>query len=164
MPEQLKEQNISLNRLWSKQDGIYHAYAARCGLSAAAFWVLYSLCETNEVYTQKAMAEMWCFPKQTVNSAIASLVKMGYVRLEQLAGARNSKTVKLTQQGVDIGEKLIQPLIDAELRALKNMTEQEREMFLRLTEKQYTLLQTEMDLLYASEKVDFRLEREEGDK
>ena len=158
--EKVQEQNKHLNLLWSIQDGIYHEYAARCGLSAAAFWVLYSLCETKKIYTQNMLASMWCFPKQTVNSAITTLVKMSYVELEQITGSRNSKAVKLTAQGLNISNRMIQPLINAELRALQKMTNQEREQFLNLIEKQTHLLQTEIDLIYQDETIDFKSSKE----
>lgn len=45
---------------------------------------------------------MWYFPRQTVNSAIMNLVKIGYIKLEQIQGARNSKAVILTEQGLNI--------------------------------------------------------------
>ena len=118
------------------QDQLYQTYATRCGLSSVSFWVLYTLSEADEVYTQNALAEMWYFPKQTVNSAIAGLVKTGYIRLEQIAGARNSKAVKLTEQGLDVCKRLVNPLVHAELSALLKMSEEERRMFLELSDKQ----------------------------
>ena len=144
----VKEQNITLNQIYKKQSELYHNYAVRYGFSDAAFWVLYSLCETDEVYTQNALAEMWCFPKQTVNSAISSLVKTGYIKLEQIAIARNSKAVKLTELGTDICSSIIIPLIEAEQRALLKMTKMERDMFIALSEKQYKLFQSEIDTIY----------------
>lgn len=157
MLKTVKEQNLELNRLWRMQDQLYQAYAARCGLSSVSFWALYTLNETDEVYTQNALAEMWYFPKQTVNSAIAGLVKMGYVRLEQIAGARNSKAVKLTEQGLTICKRIVDPLVHAELRALLNMSEEERRMFLELSDKQQRFLQAELDAIYQNEAADFNL-------
>lgn len=161
--EKVKEQNVAMNRLWSKRDELYHTYAAHCGFSAAAFWVLYSLCETDQVYTQNMLAERWCFPKQTVHSAIAGLVKTGYVRLEQLAGPRNSKAVTLTEKGADVGMRMIKPLLEAGQRALLKLSEQERQQFLDLTEKQYRLLQAEIDSVYQDE-TDSRLSLRDGNR
>ncbi|WP_418665772.1 MarR family winged helix-turn-helix transcriptional regulator [Allofournierella sp.] len=164
MLKTVKEQNLELNRLWRMQDQLYQTYATRCGLSSVSFWALYTLRETDEVYTQNALAEMWYFPKQTVNSAIAGLVKMGYVRLEQIAGARNSKAVKLTEQGLDVCKRLVNPLVNAELSALLKMSQEERQMFLELSDKQLRLLQAELDAVYQDEAIDFNSARKEVQK
>ena len=121
-------------------------------------WVLYALSEADEVYTQNALAEMWYFPKQTVNSAIAGLVKTGYIRLEQIAGARNSKAVKLTEQGLDVCKRLVNPL------ALLKMSEEERRMFLELSDKQQRFLRAELDAVYQDEAVDFNAGSKEVQK
>ena len=164
MLKTVKEQNLELNSLWRMQDQLYQTYATRCGLSSVSFWALYTLSETDEVYTQNALAEMWYFPKQTVNSAIAGLVKMGYVRLEQIAGARNSKAVKLTEQGLDVCKRLVNPLVNAELSALLKMSEEERQIFLELSDKQQRLLQAELDAIYQDEAIGFDLSSKEVQK
>ena len=122
------------------------------------------LSEADEVYTQNALAEMWYFPKQTVNSAIAGLVKTGYIRLEQIAGARNSKAVKLTEQGLDVCKRLVNPLVHAELSALLKMSEEERRMFLELSDKQQRFLRAELDAVYQDEAVDFNAGSKEVQK
>lgn len=147
----VKEQSIYLNKLWKMQEDVYHKYAAHCGLSSVSFWVLYSLYESSEIYTQNTLAELWCFPKQTVNSAISSLVKKGLVSLEQISGARNSKAVKLTPVGIELCTKIITPLVNVELRALSKMSNEERELFIQLSEKQLSLLQEEAKVLYKEE-------------
>lgn len=76
--------NAALNALYMEQDDIYSAYAAHFGLSVTAFWILYAICESDEVKTQNALADAFHIPRQSINSAAASLVKQGYVALEQL--------------------------------------------------------------------------------
>ena len=63
------------NRQFNECNALYHAAAQRCGLSDAAFWVLYALCTTHEPQTQNRMAAEWGQPKQTLNSAVAAMVK-----------------------------------------------------------------------------------------
>ena len=43
--------NAALNALYMEQDDIYSAYAAHFGLSDTAFWILYAICESDEVKT-----------------------------------------------------------------------------------------------------------------
>ena len=143
-----KNQNLELNRIYKKQAELYHIYALSCGLSDAAFWVLYSLCETDETYTQNALAETWCLPKQTVNSAIRGLVRDGVIRLEPMPFARHSKAVFVTEKGREICRQHVIPLIEAEQRALSCMQKEEVDYFIELSEKQHQLLLTEFSLSF----------------
>ena len=141
----VKVQNIELNRICRKFDEVYHEYAARCGISDASFWVLYTLCESDDIYTQNDLEGMWCFPKQTVNFAISKLVKDGFIRLEQIAAARNSKAVRLTEKGMELCGRIIVPVIEAEQRSLMGMSVQERELLISLSRKQYDNFKSEIE-------------------
>ena len=141
----VKAQNIELNRICRKFDEVYHDYAVRCGISDASFWVLYTMCESDDIYTQNDLAGMWCFPKQTVNFAISKLVKDGFIRLEQIAGARNSKAVRLTDKGRELCGRIIVPVIEAEQRSLMGMTKQERDLLISLSRKQYDNFKSEIE-------------------
>ena len=77
MAGDIKELNLRLNQTYRKQDDLYHDYASHFGLSVTGFWILYTLCETDEDYTQNKLADMWYLPRQSINSAVASLVKAG---------------------------------------------------------------------------------------
>ena len=136
MEETVKRQNIALNRVAKQTDELYHAYAVHVKLSDPALWVLYALYEAEEKLTQNELAATWCYPKQTINFTIAGLVKKGYVELKQRSGARNSKTVCLTAEGSAFCEEHIRPLVEAEERSLKRLTPEERELLVRLNQKQ----------------------------
>ena len=110
--------NAALNALYMEQDDIYSAYAAHFGLSDTAFWVLYAVCESSEVKTQNALAETLSLPRQSINSAVAALVKRGYIALEQLPGARSGKALRLTDTGKALCDRVIYPLFAIESRAL----------------------------------------------
>lgn len=49
MNNNVKEQLAALNQLDRKQGELYHRFAVRLGISDTAFWVLYSLCESDEI-------------------------------------------------------------------------------------------------------------------
>ena len=136
MHTKVKEQNIMLIQNAKKLNELYHVYALHCGLSDPAFTVLYTLYDTDETVTQNELAVMWCYPKQTVNFAISGLVKRGYVRLEKLGLARNSKAVRLTDEGEELCRRIIAPLTEAEEHSLLHLTEDERELLVRLEQKQ----------------------------
>ena len=100
--------NAALNALYMEQDDIYSAYAAHFGLSDTAFWILYAICESDEVKTQNALADAFHIPRQSINSAAALLVKQGYVALEQ----------RLTDTGKAFCGRVIYPFFAIEGRAL----------------------------------------------
>lgn len=100
MKNEIHELNMTLNQIYRKQDDLYHEYASHFGLSSISFWILYTLCETeDEVFTQNKLADMWHIPRQSLNSAVRTLMNQGYIKLEQMAVARNSKALSLTEEG-----------------------------------------------------------------
>lgn len=110
--------NAALNALYMEQDDIYSAYAAHFGLSDTAFWILYAICESNEVKTQNALADAFHIPRQSINSAAAALTKQGFVALEQLPGVRSGKALRLTDVGKAFCDRVIYPFFAIEERAL----------------------------------------------
>ena len=110
--------NAALNALYMEQDDIYSVYAAHFGLSGTAFWILYAICESDEVKTQNALADAFHMPRQSINSAAAALAKQGYVALEQLPGARSGKALRLTDVGKAFCDRVIYPFFAIESRAL----------------------------------------------
>lgn len=137
-----------------KQEELYHRFASRLGISDTMFWILYCLCESDEIYTQNSLAEELCIPKQTVNSAVNNLVKEDYVRLEQMASARNSKAIHLTEKGTAFCQDTIIHVINAELRAFLQLTDSERQTFITLLQKQHLFFKEEISGLLAVKRGD----------
>lgn len=147
MPACTQTQINKLNRLYKAQDELYHDLAVRFGLSDTALWVLYAVCSSDKPRTQYDLASDWCFPKQTVNSAISNLAKVGHIKLCPVPGTRNRKNVSLTAQGEAFCARTVQPLLAAEKRALLRFSEEERQLYLKLFEEQITNLKAETDRL-----------------
>lgn len=145
MEPRIREINSELTQLYKWEDELYHRYGVFCGLSDPAVWVLYSLYEdTEQILTQNDLSSTWFYPKQTINYTVNALVKKGLVKLEQLPVARNSKVILLTEEGKRICEEKMLPLMQAEENSLSRMTEQERELLLRLAKKQMTYFEEEI--------------------
>ena len=142
--ENMEEQMAVLNRLYKEQNELYRVFAAGCGLSVASFWVLYTLCSTQEVYSQQDMCNAWFYPKQTINSAIHHLTQDGYVCQMPVAGTRHRKAVMLTQEGKGFCLRHIVPLLYAEQKAFARFSTAERENFLALFSKQIEFLKEEI--------------------
>lgn len=133
-----------LNRLFKKQEEIYHQWAKHIGLTDTKFWVLYALCESEGVLFQNAFCENWCYSKQTVNTAVASLEEDGIISLEFAEGSRKQKNIQLTKKGEAFCDAHIRPVIGAEEKSLMKLNEKEREAFLHTLEKLIYCLEEEL--------------------
>ena len=96
-------------------NALYHAAAQRCGLSDAAFWTLYALVTSCEPLTQEPHCGGLGHPQtQTLNSAVAAMVKKGLLALCPGKGAHSGKIVTLTAEGRALAERTVVPVIAAE--------------------------------------------------
>lgn len=129
-----------------EQDFVYHAVAVRYGLSDTDMWVLYNVYAADTV-TQQELCRQCFFPKQTVNSSIARLIRNGIVTLETIPGTRNQKRILLTGEGAALAGKTIHPLMDAELRAYAALTPEELRSYLNLTARLTLALRKEAENL-----------------
>ena len=131
----IKEISRELERLNQYQNDLYHEYAMHIGLSDTVFWILYLVYGEEQVFTQNQIADLWHMPSQSINSAVASLVKRGWLRLEKLPLARNNKGICLTEEGKAFCEKKIGPFYLLEERVIEAIPEEERELYLRISRK-----------------------------
>ena len=116
------------NRQFNECNALYHAAAQRCGLSDAAFWTLYALVTSCEPLTQNRIAADWGIPKQTLNSAVAAMVK---------------KT--LTAEGRALAERTVVPVIAAEEKAIRAYGLASAEEMHRLAQRHLECLQREFE-------------------
>lgn len=126
--------------LYNQYNGFYHNYALAQGFSDTAFWILYLLYKEEKTYTQNDLADELCVAKQTVNSAVAKLMKEGHVKLIQQKGLRQGKSIELTEKGKDQCVKSVLPLLDAEEKSMARLGEEEILYFLRLFELRFQYL------------------------
>lgn len=145
MDEKIRAINSELTQLYKCEDDLYHRYGVYFGLSDPAVWILYGLYEdTGGIVTQNDLVSTWFYPKQTINYTVSTLVKNGWIRLEQLPTAGNSKAVLLTEEGKLICREKILPLMWAEENSLARMTEEERDLLLLLTKKHISYFEEEI--------------------
>ena len=108
MPEEhhLTARNLleQMNRQFNECNALYHELAVHYGVSDTVFWLLYTLYNSSEPQTQNRLCMEWNLPKQTMNSAVASMVRQGPVysaeqaALEQLGMAEAEHFVRLGQE------------------------------------------------------------------
>lgn len=131
-----------------EQDFIYHNVAVQFGLSDTAMWVLYNVYASKDVITQQELCRQCFFAKQTVNTAITSLSKNGYVELEAIPGTRNQKKILLTEKGNKLAKATVAPLIEAESRAYSALSREELEAYLEMTTRLTVSLREETNELH----------------
>lgn len=132
------------NHLLKESDDIYRVYAKNSNLSETAFWILYCIREREEAFTQREICSYWFYTPQTVNSALKHMEEDGLLVLRAEEGNRKSKKIYLTEKGEKLVEQIVDPLIDAEVRATEKLGEQEMEKFLKIMKKQTELFREEI--------------------
>lgn len=60
------------NNLYKEMDDVYHSLARHYGLSDCAFWILYTIRENKDGYTQSQLCEMLSLSKQTLKRRVIS--------------------------------------------------------------------------------------------
>ncbi len=118
------------NQLIKRQEEIYHQCAKRARLTDTQFWVRYALYEAGVPLCQNSFCEHWCYSKQTVNAAVASLERQGLLHLTYAEGSRKQKDMMLTEAGEHFCDTHIRRLLRAESAVLLHLSTEERETFL----------------------------------
>lgn len=127
-----KEYCKKFTEIYNQYNGFYHNYAVTHGFSDAVFWILYLLCKAEKAYTQNDLADELCVAKQTVNSAVAKLVKDGYVELIPRKGLRQGKEIALTENGKRHCGESVLPLLNAEKKSMERLGDEEAQHLLNL--------------------------------
>lgn len=157
MPEEnhLAAQNLleKINRQFNECNALYHEMAVHYGVSDTVFWVLYALHNSSKPQTQNTLCMEWALPKQTLNSAVASMVRQGLLELEQAPGRRSGKILHLTEAGQALAQKTIAPVCRAEQAALERMGRQTAEQYIHLAQEYLNATRTEFEQILEQEKL-----------
>lgn len=121
-----------LDVLYQKVDKVYYELARGCGLSEAAYWIMYALEVSGGSATQARIAGEFSYSRQTVNSALRTLEARGLAELSPVEGRRREKLVRLTEAGRAFSDERIVPAVHAEERAFASLPPADRAEFLRL--------------------------------
>lgn len=134
-----------LERQRKEQDSIYHNAAVRYNLSDTAMWILYTVSDEVNEYSQQELCKMSYFAKQTINTAINSLINRGFITLESAEGSKKKKKIVLTTQGKEYAGKTTDNIHEAEKRAYKHFTDDELKFYLEMTRKITDVLRKETE-------------------
>ena len=134
-----------INYLTTEMDALYHQSSLKLGISDSVSIVLYAIyesdgeCLLSDIYKKSGLR------KQTVNSAIRSLVAGGILYLQ--AYTKRAKKVLLTQKGKAYVQETAARLYEAEVRAFDTWPEAEVEMYIQLMEKYARCFRQEIEKL-----------------
>ncbi len=142
-----------LNRQFNECNALYHTAAAHYGVSDTVFWVLYALYNNSEPQTQNRLCMDWNLPKQTLNSAVASMVKQGLLELEPAPGRHSGKLLHLTPAGQAFAQNIIVPVRQAEQQALEHLGIQEAEHYIQVGQEHLNAIRTEFNKILQQEKL-----------
>lgn len=137
------------NQICKEMDIVYHTYAKSCGLSDMAYWILYSIAESDKYFTQRDFCGDWFFAPQTVNSALKDLEKKDIIFLESVPGNKKNKLIKPTKNGQKFIDCVIVPLIEKECESFDSLSKEECELMLSTTQKYISILKNKIQLLQA---------------
>lgn len=144
MNKKEKDYLIALGTQEKQFDALYRKAALAYGLSDCSMWVLYFLSLYGDL-TQQEMTGLMMFPKQTINSAIGSLQKKGYVDFSAVKESYGRKRVNLTAEGKAFADKTVVKMMNAEAKALKAFGYEKTEQFIALYKEFYEALSDSID-------------------
>ena len=121
------------NALMNEFEAFYHEIAAKCGLSDSGYEIMRAMMLLGEGCTQTNIYKSSYLNKQTVNSSVKQLINKGLIFLEQ--GKGREYKLYLTDSGREYIERKILPVESAENEIFEELTEDEYDELIRLTEK-----------------------------
>ena len=119
------------NHVYKENTAIYRDLSVRMGMTESTFWILYTLRVEEAPVTQSDMCAILGYPKQTVNSALKKLEQEGLLTLSGGRG-RGGRPIRLTETGMKLAEQTIDFVIEAEQRALLDLSSEEQAQLLTL--------------------------------
>nr|WP_297177340.1 helix-turn-helix domain-containing protein [uncultured Agathobaculum sp.] len=125
---ELRAKMEQLNTCVCKMTELYRTWAKRHGMSYNTMMTLYALGQSRKC-TQKQIADEWLIPKQTVNTIIKELERLGYIRFEPLPGSKQ-KVVCLTEPGRAYADSCLHELYKMESRALRSLGQPLTDIFI----------------------------------
>ena len=136
----IKELIHTMGRHEKQFNAIYRELAAGFSISDCGLWVLYYILIKEEDISQQDLQDLMMFPKQTINSAVSSLVKKDLIRLEVIPGTKNRKRILLTEAGKAFTENTVSKVLSAEINSVKKFGIDKMQEYLALQEEYLEIL------------------------
>ena len=124
-------------------EALYRSIASLFGISTCEMWIYYFLLIEQDGVTQQTICSQMSFKKQTVNSAVAKLVKEGMLALTAMNENNKSKTLSLTPKGAEFANNTVNSLLNAELKAAQKFGKRKLNSLCTLRDEYLDILQSE---------------------
>lgn len=134
----------SITCVVNRTDYLYEKWAKQQSVNSYVSMVLYML-RAAEINTQKEIADIYGMPKQTVNTVINELHKKGYITLITDENDKRSKIIKLTAEGIQYADSIVNPLLNCEKNVLAKMGEERVKMLIDTMNQYADLLEKELN-------------------
>lgn len=121
---------VSFWKASAKLKSVYSTLPKLCHLSGSEYWSLFLIYEGFA--TQSKISEHFSYSRQTLNSAFKQLQQRGYIRLVPCEDSLRSKQAILTAKGKQLVDEQIMPVHLIEEKAWERMSEEERELLIKL--------------------------------
>ena len=125
-----KDENNSLNEY----------YARKNGLQGKSLLILSCLYYTKNGITQNTICEKTYSTKQVVSAAIKTFKEKGYIYFEEQEKDRREKIVRLTEKGYLYASKILDPLREAEEKAIGQLSSEQQKILIEY----YTIFNNNM--------------------
>lgn len=135
--DKITQQRDTFNHAYKEREGIYQQIMQNAGMPEIPYRILYAVCEEMHDWSQIDICREWNYAKQSVNTAISKLIKMGYVcLLQDKKVQRNRKIIKLTEHGEEFCDQWVRPVLEADKKAFSSLSEEEREQYISIMHRE----------------------------
>lgn len=126
------------SRIRDKQFSIFENYARQHGLQSKSMLILMWIYYNPRGITQNHIVRGTYSTKQVVNATIKAFKEKGYLFFDENSPDRRSKVVRLTDEGLQYAASILDPLEEAEHKAMQVLNAEEQVQLLKLSDR-YTM-------------------------
>lgn len=120
-------------KILDMQFAVYELYARKHGLTAKELFVLYIIWFAQDGCLQSQITEQLSLTKQTTSAIIKKFLTKGYISLTESKADRRNKIIQYTDAGKEYAKQIIQPIADAEIASMSEMSDKDITELVRLT-------------------------------
>ena len=126
----LLKNSSMFSRKKDENNSLYEYYARKNGLQGKSLLILTCLYYTQDGITQNIICEKTYSTKQVVNAAMKAFKEKGYIYFEEQEKDRREKIIKLTKEGYSYVSKILDPLREAEEKAIGQLSSEQQKLFI----------------------------------
>ena len=135
-----------------KTDEEYASVMESFGFARAPMKILFTLFCFERPCTQKEICDDWFENKQTINSAAKKLIEEGIIDIAPSPENFREKLLVLTEKGNFLAMRTVRKMLEAEKNAFNNLSEEEQNELIRISEKHHSFLKKEFDKIKGENK------------